>query len=255
MSAIGYRYFGFLSLGDGDGLRFTWLQVVQNWGWAFDVHDRGPDSDGNRYGLTLGLLFVWFYLSCNLPLKRNLRHTDGFGDSWGFSWRFGRDFGNSIHLHWYDTTIVHMPWSWEWFRTSHLAADGVTWVHELRRVDYPQGTNPNWQQGWRGGDAFGTFRKIDVWKEAHPYRYVLRSGEVQERIATVKVEEREWRWRWLMGLAWPHKTVRSIDVSFDGEVGERSGSWKGGTIGCGYDLRYDESPQECLRRMERDRKF
>jgi hypothetical protein len=44
-------------------------------------------------------------------------------------------------------------------------------------------------------------------------------------------------------------------VVFSAEVGERSGSWKGGCIGCGYDLLPDELPEECLRRMERDRKF
>lgn len=32
-------------------------------------------------------------------------------------------------------------------------------------------------------------------------------------------------------------------------------SWKGGTIGCGYALRPNESPYECLKRMEQERKF
>lgn len=70
--------------------------------------------------------------------------------------------------------------------------------------------------------------------------YVLRSGEVQERQATVTVEEREWRWRWLVWLPFPRGGQRSIDVSFDHEVGEKSGSWKGGCMGCGYTLFYDE---------------
>jgi len=48
---------------------------------------------------------------------------------------------------------------------------------------------------------------------------------------------------------------QSIDVSFSGEVGERSGSWKGGTIACGYTMLPDESAENTLRRMERDRKF
>jgi hypothetical protein len=47
----------------------------------------------------------------------------------------------------------------------------------------------------------------------------------------------------------------SIEVGFDDEVGERTGSWKGGTIGCGYDMLPDESAVQCLRRMERERKF
>lgn len=84
-----------------------------------------------------------------------------------------------------------------------------------------------------------------------PYRYKLRSGKVQRRTATFRVIEQEWRRWWL-----PYKMVwRGIDVQFDEEVGERSGSWKGGTVGCGYELLPGETPVQCLRRMERERKF
>jgi len=93
------------------------------------------------------------------------------------------------------------------------------------------------------------------WVETYPYRYTLKSGKIQDRIATVYVEEREWRWRWFQKLAWPRKIHRSINVDFSDEVGERSGSWKGGTIGCGYDLMPEESAEDCLRRMELERKF
>lgn len=87
--------------------------------------------------------------------------------------------------------------------------------------------------------------------ETHPYRYVLRSGKVQERTATIKSETRRWTRPWL-----PRVMLRkTIDVEFSDEVGERSGSWKGGTIGCGYDMLPDESPAEALRRMEQERKF
>lgn len=46
-----------------------------------------------------------------------------------------------------------------------------------------------------------------------------------------------------------------IDVQFDGEVGERSGSWKGGTVGCSYDKLPTEGIEQCLRRMEKEREF
>ena len=46
-----------------------------------------------------------------------------------------------------------------------------------------------------------------------------------------------------------------MSVNFSDEVGERSGSWKGGTLGCGYDLLKNETMEQCLRRMEKERKF
>lgn len=87
--------------------------------------------------------------------------------------------------------------------------------------------------------------------ETHAYRYNLRSGEVQERTATIKPERRLWTRPWL-----PYKREsRYIDIEFSAEVGERSGSWKGGCIGCSYDMLPNETPLAALRRMEQERKF
>lgn len=102
--------------------------------------------------------------------------------------------------------------------------------------------------GWRFIKR--SYRKLGE-PEVHPYTYTLQSGEVQERTATIQPETRAW-WRpWL-----PFKRVyRGIDITFSGEVGERSGSWKGGCIGCSYEMRPNETPVEALRRMEAERKF
>lgn len=87
--------------------------------------------------------------------------------------------------------------------------------------------------------------------ETHSYIYVLKSGKVQNRMATIKMEYRRWTRWWI-----PHKLEKqTIDVTFDKEVGEKSGSWKGGCIGCGYDMKEGESPLDTLRRMEIERKF
>ena len=94
------------------------------------------------------------------------------------------------------------------------------------------------------------------WKEGgeprqYTYRYERESGEIQERTATVGIEVREWARRW---IPW-RMTRRTISVNFSDEVGERSGSWKGGVCGCSYDMKPGESRLECLRRMERERRF
>jgi hypothetical protein len=84
--------------------------------------------------------------------------------------------------------------------------------------------------------------------EQHPFRYTLRSGEVQERIATIKPERRLWTRPWL-----PFKReIRYIDVEFSDEVGERSGSWKGGVIGCSFDMKPGDTPLAALRRAEQE---
>jgi hypothetical protein len=167
-------------------------------------------------------------------------------DQWGFS--LDGDSWSSLHLNWgADGKIIHLPWAWDWYRTSYLMSDG-TWLHDSaidRRLE------KNWDQ----------YRTItervaeDGWRYEYPYTYRLRSGEEQHVTATVTVRLWEWRrrmLRWSPSLA---KKRQSIEVEFSDEVGERSGSWKGGTIGCGYDMKPGEEPLDTLRRMERERKF
>lgn len=132
-----------------------------------------------------------------------------------------------------------MPWDWEWVRISVLTQSG-TWVHETKkqRRDF-------WDSKWD---------KV-IYREQYPYKYKLKNGEVQERVATIKVEKREWRWKALMWSKFPRMIRKTIDVEFNDEVGESTGSWKGGTIGCSYDMMKGETPLECLKRMERERTF
>jgi hypothetical protein len=89
---------------------------------------------------------------------------------------------------------------------------------------------------------------VNTW----PYHYTLKSGKVQERLATVTLEKRQWHRKWFPFLT---KESTVIDVEFNDEVGERSGSWKGGTIGCSYEIRPNETMFQCLRRMEAERDF
>lgn len=69
------------------------------------------------------------------------------------------------------------------------------------------------------------------------------------------VEELEWRPKWLRWTSLFAKTRRFIEVEFSAEMGPRKGSWKGGTIGCGFDILPKEHPLNCIKRMEKEYKF
>lgn len=129
-----------------------------------------------------------------------------------------------------------MPWQYQWVRTSMLKKDGG-WEHETLSVN-----NKRFYDETIWGDV--------LWREDYPYKYVLKSGEVQERIATVQVSEREWRMKWFKWTSLFNKVRRSIDINFNDEVGERTGSWKGGCTGCGWGLLPNETPRQALNRME-----
>lgn len=134
---------------------------------------------------------------------------------------------------------IELPWSFNWYRTSLLLKDG-TWEHETK--------------GKR--EEFYDSKWDDIkFMEKYPYTYTLKSGEKQEVEATICVEEREWRRVWLPFTSIFNKVSKDIKIEFNHEVGERAGSWKGGVLGCGYEMKKGETPLQTLKRMSRERKF
>ena len=134
-------------------------------------------------------------------------------------------------------------WTWnipfitkEWVRTSILLKDN-TWANE-----YPKNSKNFYEEEWK--------EKQKKWE------YLFTDKYDNEKIpTTIYVEEREWRPKWLKWTNRFSKIRTSIDVHFSKEVGKRKGSWKGGTLGCGYKLKKNELPLDCLKRMEIERDF
>lgn len=98
--------------------------------------------------------------------------------------------------------------------------------------------------------------------ETFEYTYTLKSriptkrhGPIQKVNATISRHKMEWRWKSLMWLPYPRYVREYIDVKFSDEIGEESGSWKGGTVGCSYDMLPGETPKQTLTRMQNERKF
>ena len=236
-----------------------WHWSIQPWRWSAGVCNFGHDG----HGWMLHLFCLWV----PLPLRPR-EPKDDMHDSWGVTVCPGE---RCAHLNWgHRTKILHFPWAWEWVRTEHLMPDGsFLTVEKASRLP----------RRWGGGRKYlrpdGTLRAVPKdlpvkdhcewvmpnapgrYSESFPYRYRLRSGEVQVRTATVTGERMAWAWRlpWKVGVFWPRKVRTSIWVKFSGEVGEETGSYKGGVTGCGSDLLPGETPEQCLRRMERERTF
>lgn len=195
----------------------------------------------------LSLLIGIGKIYLNLPFKTGIQECES--PSWGFyvytheGWEYTNiviETGKNLGYY------IRMPWNLEWYSTSVLREDG-NW--EVEKIPERLGEKRN-KNFWDTGKW-----KDILWTRTYPYTYVLNSGTIQSRQATVKVEEREWRRRWLMFTPLFNRVRKTIDISFDDEVGEGTGSWKGGTLGCGYDMKPDETPYDCLKRMEQERRF
>lgn len=178
-----------------------------------------------------GYSFSLFGFLIALPfLDRYAYEPHEMMEAWGFYCEW-----DALVLCWGDwVKFVHMPWELRHVKSEVMRPDGK-WT---KRVASYEDGGPDGRRLW-----------------VMPYRYTLRSGEVQERTATVYMERVEWRQRWLKWLPLFAKVRKSIWMDFDGEVGERTGSWKGGTVGCGYNLLPKETVEQAVRRMERERVF
>jgi hypothetical protein len=194
-------------------------------GWSFGggVHIHSNDEDlGDR----MLVLKLW-RLTIILPLGIIDREYV-CGDEPQWSAYASDEFGFTIHV---GRRRWQWDWPWSWYTLAYEAQlhDG-SWIDVFKRDPEP-------------------------YAERYSYTYVLRNGTVQERYADVSKRRHIITWRAFKAFGWPRWIKESIEVQFNGEVGERSGSWKGGTIGCGYDLRPGETMETALRRMERERKF
>ena len=182
---------------------------------------------GDDTHFSLNLFGMFIPLPC---LGRFAYEPEEIMDQWGISY-----VGSAICLKWGSKhKFIHMPWSYDHIRCDVRKPDG-TWTKELN----------SWDGKGEDGRCTGEY----------DYKYTLKNGEVQERKATVYVERREWRQKWLKWTPLFALVKTSIEVEFNGEVGERSGSWKGGCTGCGYNILPNETPEQALRRMENERKF
>lgn len=194
--------------------------------------------------LTPFLIFGWGKLFINLPIRTGIEDCDSA--AWGFAYTentllvYTGGAGNFEGGR--RCTGIDMPWSLTWVRTSTLMKDG-SWFNET----------PKYRKKWSGNDV-GSYEWLEEnqWQETHPF---IDKTDNESLNATISVEEREWRLLWLKWTSLFAKKRKEIKVEFSAEVGKKKDSWKGGCIGCSYDLKPNETPYECLMRMQEERDF
>jgi len=202
--------------------------------WGYISFGHGPEFQLDHtyeYGVPrICMCLIWMAINIELPFLKQRYEDVNESPRYGFKYH-----SKGLWWHWrLKNWVFHMPWDWD--HISHMVMTPTGWS-KANTDDYEPPYSDN--------------RIV----ESYPYTYVLSSFEIQQRTATIYQERREWRWRWFKWLPFPRMIRTSIDVSFSDEVGEKTGSWKGGTVGCGYDILPNESMLRCLRRMERDRTF
>ena len=216
-----------------------------------------------KLSISLGF-YLLFYISQKRAIYEKYTYDHNQGD---------REYGIKMHnnIFWVynglKTNAFEFPHTYRFIRHSTLRIDGK-WEHDYsklgRKVNRVKKNRDYIEHAMKDGsvtkDYSKNFYDNNRWKnilyiEDFDYTYILENGTIQKRIATIKVEEREWRRYFLVWTPWKAKISKYIEITFDKEVGERSGSYKGGVTGTSYNMLPDESAEQCLRRFEKNRKL
>lgn len=128
---------------------------------------------------------------------------------------------------------INLPWAYKFWKKEVMLKDGKFHIEDPKKPFY---YSENQDQ---------------ILKLNYPYQYTLNNSQVQQRIATIHEEKRYWKNWFGLNVMKRHY----IEVEFSDEVGERTGSWKGGTIGCSFNIQKGETAEQALKRMEQTRKF
>lgn len=226
------KFFGVTRICE-DSIEFKWGYFAPRFGLELMLN-RGGYFD-QRYAISFCLIWGRFHIK--MPFKTRIPESCD-------SPRYGVQIhDNTFWFHlggemndWEQCDSKWLTWYLPWF----------SWVFDIHEV----WTDEGWVEAGRG--EYSSPYSDDRVVETHPYSYALKNGEAQSREAVIFKERRKWHRKWFPFI----KMIReTISVDFSDEVGEKTGSWKGGCTGCGYDLKKGETMLSCLRRMEAERKF
>lgn len=207
-------------LKDGQSVEINWDRRGWSFGARVTIHSDDDDQGRRLLNLSFWRLSVW------LPIGITAHPWETMsGPQWGAE--ASKEFGFQVYC-----GLRRKSWDWPW--TWHTLA------YEKQAAD---------------GSWHDVFKEAEHYTERYAYTYVLRSGKVQNRYANVSKRRHIITWRAFKAFGWPRWIKESINIEFSDEVGERSGTWKGGCIGCDYDLRHGETMHQALSRMEAERKF
>lgn len=229
---------------DEDNGHLDWINFYTGFHKIEFVYDTCSYEDTRHHicaSIGWGELYWYFPWRNKKVFEENVNNPEpkyGFylyGDGKFFDsfWYYKNKNGHS------DVKCIDMPWISSFYRHSFLTHDGwFTCLESERRKAIKAGKDTfAYPYHLRDDDE----RLI---KKSYPFKYVTKSGEVQETTATVYMEEREWRPKWMRWTKLFNNVRTELSISFKDEMGNQRGSWKGGVLGVGCEVNKEEKKNQ-----------
>lgn len=228
---------------------FTWsvgFRSDNSTRFGFDLNSGTSEYPGCYFRINVGA----YHLICELPqiikpYKKWINYDNGgYWDEHPTSYSISL-VDDCIHVYYgpqtHDSTttkskLFFLPWKqYRFIRESWYADDG-----SLMRTDYEKDRIP--------------FKfKHDFKRKIPKSVFEIEDSDGEIIKADVYIHEREWKlgtgiFKYLFCLKKP-MIKRSIEIEFEKEVGPEKGSWKGGTLGMGFDMESGENAEDAFKRF------
>ncbi len=241
-----------------------WSDNDRYWGPFTYAYEKGQrsnvavmlDSGDDKYrGCKLRLTAFGHTLITALPqIVRPWKRKVYPGAAWDAATvaRLGRDWYYDVHSREYGFYVFDGHFCIHYGRQTHDSSTTQSWSRFLPWTQWRHVRHSLYDMdGNHFADMPETRRMLDTWEERKALEdscpsatFEFKDFDGQKLVVQAKIEEREWRagegwFKWLSWFRKP-KISRSLDLRFSAEVGDRKGSWKGGTIGHSIELKPGE---------------
>lgn len=218
------------------------LNHPKKWTLGFYI-TKSYNDDYQRDLLIINALFISIYLILPTKLLKDKKDGSGYGFYLYQSFSF---LENIVFLFGEKQKYFEFFWIWKY---SYLEI-----LDFKENVVYAEYNSHNLKSN--------TFETYLFYKEKNSkifdFTYTLSKDTIdcdeiiQKRKAKVCIQKRYWKRKYLPFLK---KSEKYIDITFDKEVGEKTGTYKGGIIQCSYEMQPHETPEITLKRMSLERKL
>jgi hypothetical protein len=229
--------------------RIEWsISLKQNFSINFEV---GGGEGGDALEFHLGVPFVaTVYVTIDNvfgPTVSNREFRIAYHDTALYFKPWGHpNEWNSKDPWWMRGLSINMPWQWDHHHTYIL--------DQNRSVVYAKRTRNFWERLFNIGDRTTWLEEIkdrakavESVQKSFQFTHTTKCGDVQKRTVTCNIERMAWGLRWFPFI---QRSRTYMDYKFDMETGKGVGSWKGGTISSGIEIKDGESMEDCVKRLE-----